>query len=211
MKPLQLKKLTENADILDSSLPNFFSSVFLLCVSLWFFFCFTKSKMSPTRVVFEVWVCFLLPVWGQKIPTVKDIKKLHNRASEPSTESIFIFPKILAGEQGAALSTSILRCNPILSVKDHNLSQLRQVGESSFLTRYFKNFPKHRLLWSNDHIQNKLQELSLCVLKRDRETTTLIYRHLDLAQPYHPFAARIKSTSCGKVCSAGGTLSGFTK
>lgn len=33
-----------------------------------------------------------------------------------------MFPKILAGKLGAALSTSISRCNPIASVKDHSLS-----------------------------------------------------------------------------------------
>lgn len=77
--------------------------------------------------------------------------------SAPCIESIFIFPKILAGKQKAVLSTSISHRNPIASVKDHNLSSsVQEWGQ--FLSGYFNNFAKQRLLRDGGHIQNNLQE-----------------------------------------------------
>lgn len=168
------------------------------------FFLLYQIRNEPNQSGFWVLGLIFVVFWGK-------IKKLHNRASAPCIKPIFIFPQILAGKQGAALSTSTPRCNPIASVKDHNLSQLCQVGDSSLVTRYFKNFPKLRLLWRQRPHTKQSPRVSLCVLKRDLETTARSYGDSDLAQPHHPFAAPIKSTSCGKICSAGGTPSGFTK
>lgn len=129
-----IKNVT-NADVLDSSLLIFFFFSSLLdfyYVSHFHFFCFTKSEMSLTKVVSAVWVWVLFLLCcilfgGERFFQERRLRsyitgKVLFSVPAPCIEPIYVFPKILAGKLGAALSTSISRCNPTVSLKDHSLS-----------------------------------------------------------------------------------------
>lgn len=108
--------------------------------------------------------------------------------SAPCIESIFIFPKILAGKQKADLFTSISRCNPIASVKDHNLSSAREWGQflSGSVFQELSQAETSTRQWSHT---KQSPRVTLFALRRNRETTALSHGDSDCALPHHPFAA----------------------
>lgn len=134
----------KNADILDSSLLVwggfgflgfwvFFRTGFRLGVSLPFFLLYQIRKEPDQSGFCCLGLGFILLccavfggerfLHGKRLRSYITGKVLFSvQDPAPCIEPIYVFPKILAGKLGAALFTSIPRCNPIASLKDQSLS-----------------------------------------------------------------------------------------